>query len=149
MTHNRKSFISVFQKCSASINKTFILVGGWALGYHSRQFRHFPDISWSPGILSLFFFCVWASWPPQFRSAIVRQLVRQLLNTMFISNNRPSLHLWWKENLVKHRKVSKYYETDCRLVRICISQWWCWLFLFLTQNTISGQIWLKKTKFPV
>ena len=20
----------------------------------------------------------------------------------------------WKENLVKHRKVSKYYETDCR-----------------------------------
>ena len=27
---------------------------------------------------------------------------------MFISNNRPSFHLWWNENLVKHRKVSKY-----------------------------------------
>ena len=35
---------------------------------------------------------------------------------MFISNNRPSFHLWWKEKLVKHQKVSKYYETDCRLI---------------------------------
>ena len=32
---------------------------------------------------------------------------------MFLSNNGPSFHLWWKENLVKHREVSKYYETDC------------------------------------
>ena len=40
--------------------------------------------------------------------------MRQLFYTMFISNNHPSFHLWWKENLVKHRKVSKYYETDCR-----------------------------------
>ena len=31
---------------------------------------------------------------------------------MFIGNNRTSFHLWGKENLVKHRKVSKYYETD-------------------------------------
>ena len=22
-------------------------------------------------------------------------------------------HLWWKENLIKHLKVSKYYEKDC------------------------------------
>ena len=33
---------------------------------------------------------------------------------MFVSNNRTSFHLWWKENLVKHGKVSKYYQTDCR-----------------------------------
>ena len=32
---------------------------------------------------------------------------------MFISNNRPSFHLWRKENLVKHQKVSKVYENDC------------------------------------
>ena len=32
---------------------------------------------------------------------------------MFISNNCPSFHLWRKENLLKHRKVSKYYELDC------------------------------------
>ena len=34
---------------------------------------------------------------------------------MFLSNNGPSFHLWGKENLVKHREVSKYYETDCRI----------------------------------
>ena len=39
--------------------------------------------------------------------------MRQLVYTMFISNNGASFHLWWKENLVKHWKVSKYYETDC------------------------------------
>ena len=34
---------------------------------------------------------------------------------MFISNNRTLLHLWRKENLIKHQKVSKYYENDCLL----------------------------------
>ena len=33
---------------------------------------------------------------------------------MFISNSRTSFHLWWKKNLIKYWKVSKYYETDCR-----------------------------------
>ena len=41
--------------------------------------------------------------------------MKQLVYTMFIGNNRPSFHLWWKENLVKHWKVSKYYETDCSI----------------------------------
>ena len=41
--------------------------------------------------------------------------MRQLVYTMYISNNRPRFHLWWNENLVKHQKVSKYYESDCRL----------------------------------
>ena len=40
--------------------------------------------------------------------------MRQLEYTMCISNNRTSFHLWWKEDLAKHWKVSKYYETDCR-----------------------------------
>ena len=37
------------------------------------------------------------------------------LMTSFILllNNRQSFHLWRMGNLVKHRKVSKYYETDC------------------------------------
>ena len=26
--------------------------------------------------------------------------------------NCPSFHLWWKKHLVKHQKVSKYFETD-------------------------------------
>ena len=32
---------------------------------------------------------------------------------MYISNNQASLHFWSKENLIKHQKVSKYYENDC------------------------------------
>ena len=43
-------------------------------------------------------------------------LVRQLACTMFISNNRPSFHLWWKKHLAKHQKVSKYYETDLKVL---------------------------------
>ena len=32
---------------------------------------------------------------------------------MFVTNNLTSLHLWLNENLVKHQKVSKYYDYDC------------------------------------
>ena len=31
---------------------------------------------------------------------------------MFVSNNRQSVRLWWKEYLVKHQEVTKYYEND-------------------------------------
>ena len=36
---------------------------------------------------------------------------------MFISNNRPSFHLWLKQNLVKYQEVSKYDENDCNISR--------------------------------
>ena len=39
--------------------------------------------------------------------------MRQLVYAMYISNNQASLHFWSKENLIKHQKVSKYYENDC------------------------------------
>ena len=45
--------------------------------------------------------------------------MRQLVYTMFISNNCASQHLWRKENLVKHQRVSKYYENDCRYFNWC------------------------------
>ena len=32
---------------------------------------------------------------------------------MFITNNHNSFYLWSKKNLVKHKKVSKYYDQDC------------------------------------
>ena len=38
----------------------------------------------------------------------------QLVNTMFISNNRNRFTCGEKESLAKHRKVSKCYETDYR-----------------------------------
>ena len=48
--------------------------------------------------------------PNFLRFYIVRQLVMQVVRTMFISNNRASFHLWWNKNLVKRQRVSKYYE---------------------------------------
>ena len=33
---------------------------------------------------------------------------------MFNTNNHDSLHLWRKKNLVKHKKVTKYYGQDCQ-----------------------------------
>ena len=46
-------------------------------------------------------------------SYVVRQQMMQLICTMFISNNRALFYLWWKENLVKYLKVSKYYLQVC------------------------------------
>ena len=40
--------------------------------------------------------------------------MRQLLDTMFISNSRALFYLCWKQNLVKRQKVSKYYKNDCK-----------------------------------
>ena len=34
---------------------------------------------------------------------------------MFIDSNHAFSHLRWMENLVKHQKVLKYYENECRL----------------------------------
>ena len=48
----------------------------------------------------------------------------KLIYTMFIRNTRSSFHWWRQSNLVKHRKVSRYYETDC-------SQNFLSLFVFL------------------
>ena len=100
-----------WEKFNFCFSKSLLLVlttlsfwqGDWALGYQSK-FRHFLDISSFPKIIF--------SFP---KSQFVRQLLRQLVYTMFIGNDHPSFHFWWIENLVKHWKVSKYYETDCRL----------------------------------
>ena len=40
--------------------------------------------------------------------------MRQLVYTMFISNNCASFQLWWKKNLIKYQKFSKYYRNVCR-----------------------------------
>ena len=37
----------------------------------------------------------------------------QLVYTMFISNNRVSFDLWWKENLLRYKKISEFYENGC------------------------------------
>ena len=102
MAHCGKSLIYIFQEFFAMIGKIFILVGGMRTGV---SFYRVWKLSW--------YFLI---------SSVVRELVRQLVYTMFIGNNRASFHLWWKENLVKHQKVLKYYENDCRhIMGICMS----------------------------
>ena len=95
MAHYRKSLISVFQEVFASINKFFILAGasGTDLWFYKVQ-----KLSWYSIICE------------DRNSEVVQQLVRQLVYTMSIGYNCASFHLWWQENLVKHKKGSKYYE---------------------------------------
>ena len=64
--------------------------------------------------------------------------MRQLEYTMFISNNRPSFHFRWKENLVKHQKVSKYYENDCLPNFLLL-----FLFLLTAKFVKNYHIWAK------
>ena len=47
------------------------------------------------------------------KSYFLWRLVRQLICTMFISNNHTSFHLRSKKNFLNHQKVSKHYAHDC------------------------------------
>ena len=40
--------------------------------------------------------------------------MRQFADIKCVSTNRASFHWWWKGNFVKHQKVLKNYENDCR-----------------------------------
>ena len=94
----REKFNLFFKSFLLALTKFSIWQRDWALGYNSMKFRHSPCISWFPKVLS---------------EATRIYLVRQLVYTMFISNNRASFHLSWKESLLKPQKVSKYYAIDC------------------------------------
>ena len=86
--------------------------------------------------------------------------MRQLVYTMFIRNKCPSFHLSWKENLVKHRKVSRYYETDCSLltglfcIPIYVAAWHNMKILYLWRGNELFKINIKfkwknaATKYP-
>ena len=54
---------------------------------------------------------------------------------MFITDNRSLFHWWWKENLVKHQKVSKYYENDFSY-GLENSSFVIFLFLFKVPKTV-------------
>ena len=45
IAHHGKSLIAIFRDFFAGTNKTSFWMGRWALGYHSRKFPHFPNIS--------------------------------------------------------------------------------------------------------
>ena len=51
-------------------------------------------------------------------------------------------------NLVEKIKIgSSRWNSRLKLIQVCRIQWWCSLFLFLSGNTLFGQIWSKKSKF--
>ena len=66
---------------------------------------------------------------------MVLQLVRQLVYSMFISNNSDSLHFWWQEHLVKHEKVLKHFENGGVQKRISRIRLQAFLFLCVFINT--------------
>ena len=45
VAHSGGCLISVFRGFSVSVGKFSFSQGEWALGYHSMEFRQFPDIS--------------------------------------------------------------------------------------------------------
>ena len=74
MGHCGKILICVFQRVFASISGIFALAGG--IGH------------WAIILLGLDTFLIFL------KPSVVRQLVRQLVHTMFISNDHTSFHLW-------------------------------------------------------
>ena len=67
--------------------------------------------------------------------------MRQLAYTMLISNNCALFHLWWKKNLVKHQKVSKYYENDCRSKEKKTLVFWNCQYFFTQWNRRTRPKW--------
>ena len=69
---------------------------------------------------------------------MVWQLLRKLVYTILLSNNRLSFPLWGKENLIYDQQVWKYYENDCL-------QYFLLLFMSLlpTRFVKKSHIWRK------
>ena len=42
--------------------------------------------------------------------------LRQLSDIILITSNHALLHLWGKQNLVKHQKASRYYDCGCAFI---------------------------------
>ena len=77
---------------------------GKGMGNNSMELWDFPDIS--------FFSCVGIL--PASRRKFAKILSRDAdYIYQFITNNHASFHLLWKKNLLKHQKVSTYYEHGC------------------------------------
>ena len=81
-----------FQEIFANTDKMFTFGGNI-----SMMFWGFPDISQFPKSISL--------------SRLANRKAIHIYQ--FIANNNASFHWWWKENLLSHQKVSKYYKCDC------------------------------------
>ena len=66
--------------------------------------------------------------------------------TFFVSKWKYS---FWANLVQKIKIVSLCWNLAPSLIWICRIQWWCSLLLFLTGNTLFGQIWSKNSKLSV
>ena len=78
----------------------------------------------------------------------LRSVHLNAMNSMVLSNFSVFEQKYpFHENLVATFKIV-YFKWNVvitkTLIRICRIQWWYSLFLFLTGNTLFGQIWTKK-----
>ena len=93
----KKGSISTFLELFTSIDKIFILGGRLNA---TLWFYKVLNFSW-------FFLIFWDR-----NSQVDQQLVGQLEYTLFIAINCGLFYFSWKENLVKHKRFSKYYDND-------------------------------------
>ena len=56
--------------------------------------------------------------------------MRQLVYQVYYTRYHVSFYLCLIGSVLKHFKVPKYYDHDCRLIRICRIQWCIFQFLF-------------------
>ena len=105
----------------------------WALGL----------IPWRFGIILNF---------PKFRRSKVvsRSTTHQVtLIYQFIKNDQASFHLWWKVNLVKYHKFSKYCNHGCTSIYFFKIFFW-WVNLWLNSRSVLAYcIWrnIANTKY--
>ena len=98
--HHGKGLIFVFQDIFGSTDKIFILWGGGSTRSKSLEiFQRYSNFLRSEVLIP---------------SATPKGTCIYLFN----SNNYDLFHLWSKESLLSHQKVSKYYEFNCMLIRI-------------------------------
>ena len=107
----REKLSSIFQEFFASISKISILAGRLGTGLSSY------------GVLTLSWYFLISE---DAKSKVVRQLVRKLVYTMFISNNRASFHLRWKENFLK--------QPSLKIL-------WKWLQFMKSSTVVGRKLW--------
>ena len=90
---------------------------------------NFPIILWSFEIFLIF--------PKSFRTFLAASIFQ------FTTNNHAFFHLLWKENLLNHQKISKFYEHDCRSIHVVF----IFTFIFIMINRVIS--WIKKFSLRV
>ena len=88
---------------------------------------------------------------------IFNSLRNHIINSMFIMPNMSFIAgciscqklLLVAKNCLKSASAPLSWNLVPRLIWVCKIQWWCSLFLFLTRNTLFGQVWWKNSNLSV